>query len=954
MRMIVPPVLGFLLAAAVMRAQDEGLLFVPVTPCRVVDTRAAGGPFGGPTMAGGSTRSFAIPQSACGIPPTAQAYSLNVTVVPKGSLSYLTLWPTGQTQPLVSTLNSWGGIVVANAAIVPAGTGGAVSVYVTNLTDVILDINGYFDTSNGPTSYAFYPATPCRVADTRGAAGTFGGPSMYGGQSRPFPIPLSSCNIPATARAYSLNVTVVPNAAAHYLGYLTCWPTGQSQPNVSTLNSWTGKVVANAALVPAGSNESISVFVSNPTDVILDIDGYFAAPGSEGALLFYPVPPCRVADTRNANGPFGGPIVGAQTTRSFAIPSSACDIPSTAAAYSLNVTVVPPGPLSYLTVWPDGSAQPYVSTLNSWDGAVVANAAIVPAGTGGVIDVFATNATQVILDINGYFAAPGGSSGGGPTSFDLTVNTSGDGTGTMYSQNLSGGDHLGTGSCGSGCYIFPAGTVLQLTAQPSTGSVFGGWSGACSGTGACNLTMNANQSVTAAFLNANDQFHLTVSYGGTGSGTIYIQNLSGGNDLGTSCGQRCFSYPAGTVLALTETAASGSFFAGWSGACSGGGTCNLTMVADQSVIGAFDLGAGFTLAVTENGTGSGTVTSSPAGIACGATCSASYASGTQVSLNAAANPASVFVGWSGGGCSGNAACTVPMNGNQAVAATFNAASSFVLTVSKSGTGAGTVTSSPSGISCGPACSASYSSGAQVALTASAATGSVFAGWSGGGCSGTGTCTVTMSANQGVTATFNATSTFTLTVVTSGTGTGSVSSSPPGINCSGTCSHTYAGGTQVTLTASPDVGSYLSSWSACSGTGSCTVTVNQNLTVTATFNRVATAPLTGTWQGADKETAGPCTWIGTLTWVLIQDGTSLSGSFTDNVVLSIGNVATCGETLSASDTFQGSVNGTAIQLTGNYGETFSGNLSGNTINGQGYYLGVGTNPGVTSTFQLTKQ
>ena len=378
------------------------------------------------------------------------------------------------------------------------------------------------------------------------------------------------------------------------------------------------------------------------------------------------------------------------------------------------------------------------------------------------------------------------------------------------------------------------------------------------------------------------------------------------------------------------------------------------MVADQSVIGAFDLGAGFTLAVTENGTGSGTVTSSPAGIACGATCSASYASGTQVSLNAAANPASVFVGWSGGGCSGNAACTVPMNGNQAVAATFNAASSFVLTVSKSGTGAGTVTSSPSGISCGPACSASYSSGAQVALTASAATGSVFAGWSGGGCSGTGTCTVTMSANQGVTATFNATSTFTLTVVTSGTGTGSVSSSPPGINCSGTCSHTYAGGTQVTLTASPDVGSYLSSWSACSGTGSCTVTVNQNLTVTATFNRVATAPLTGTWQGADKETAGPCTWIGTLTWVLIQDGTSLSGSFTDNVVLSIGNVATCGETLSASDTFQGSVNGTAIQLTGNYGETFSGNLSGNTINGQGYYLGVGTNPGVTSTFQLTKQ
>ena len=377
------------------------LRFLPVTPCRVADTRNPSGPFGGPTMADNSTRSFAIPQSGCGIPATAQAYSLNVTVVPEGPLSYLTLWPTGQPQAFVSTLNSFGGLVVANAAIVPAGSGGAVSVYVTNATDVILDINGYFDSSSGPASYALYPATPCRVADTRGATGQFGGPTMSGGQSRDFPIPLSACAIPATARAYSLNVTVVPGG---YLGYLTTWPTGVMQPNVSTLNSWTGKVVANAALVPAGTNESISVFVSNPTDVILDINGYFGQPGSPGALTFYPVTPCRVADTRNANGPFGGPEMAAGATRSFTIPASACSIPATAAAYSMNVTVVPDGVLSYLTAWPTGASQPLVSTLNSFDGAVVANAAIVPAGTNGAISLFVTNPTHVILDINGYFA----------------------------------------------------------------------------------------------------------------------------------------------------------------------------------------------------------------------------------------------------------------------------------------------------------------------------------------------------------------------------------------------------------------------------------------------------------------------------------------------------------------------------------------------------------------------
>jgi hypothetical protein len=194
---------------------------------------------------------------------------------------------------------------------------------------------------------------------------------------------------------------VVPDG---YLGFLTTWPTGQAQPNVSTLNSWTGKVVANAAIVPAGTSGSISVYAEDATDMILDTNGYFGAAGGAGALNFHPVTPCRVADTRNADGPFGGPEMEGQSTRSFPIPSNGCGIPATAAAYSVNVTVVPDGLLQYLTVWPAGAAQPFVSTLNSFDGAVVANAAIVPAGAAGAISVYVTDATQVVLDINGYFA----------------------------------------------------------------------------------------------------------------------------------------------------------------------------------------------------------------------------------------------------------------------------------------------------------------------------------------------------------------------------------------------------------------------------------------------------------------------------------------------------------------------------------------------------------------------
>lgn len=122
---------------------------------------------------------------------------------------------------------------------------------------------------------------------------------------------------------------------------------------------------------------------------------------------FIPVTPCRVVDTRNANGPFGGPAITENTFRTFIVPSSSCNVPSYASAYSLNVTVNPLGTaVGYLAIWPAGQSQPTVSTLNdSWTSGYLANAAIVAAGTGGGINVYVTNTANVIIDINGYFVA---------------------------------------------------------------------------------------------------------------------------------------------------------------------------------------------------------------------------------------------------------------------------------------------------------------------------------------------------------------------------------------------------------------------------------------------------------------------------------------------------------------------------------------------------------------------
>jgi hypothetical protein len=272
---------------------------------------------------------------------------------------------------------------------------------VTNATDLVLDIDGYFVAATGSNNLAFYPVTPCRIADTRLPAGPFGGPSMAGGQTRSFAIPNASCGIPVAAQAYSLNVTVAP---AGPLAYLTTWPAGQTQPFVSTLNAFTGTVTANAAVVAAGGGGAVNVFVTHLTDLIIDINGYFAAPGSPGELSFYTVTPCRVSDTRNSAGPLGGPAMAGGQSRNYPITASACGLLPAARAYSLNATVLPRTVLSYLTLWPTGQPQPFVSTLNSFDGSVAANAAIVPAGAGGFVSAYVTDTSDLILDVNGYFA----------------------------------------------------------------------------------------------------------------------------------------------------------------------------------------------------------------------------------------------------------------------------------------------------------------------------------------------------------------------------------------------------------------------------------------------------------------------------------------------------------------------------------------------------------------------
>jgi hypothetical protein len=161
----------------------------------------------------------------------------------------------------------------------------------------------------------------------------------------------------------------------------------------------------------------------------------------------------------------------------------------------------------------------------------------------------------------------------------------------------------------------------------------------------------------------------------------------------------------------------------------------------------------FTLTVEKAGAGTGTVTSDAGGIDCGTTCSDSYVSGTSVTLTAVAGANSVFTGWSGGGCTGTDACLVTVSEVTTVTATFALQQTFTLSVGRTGTGTGTVISAPAGISCGLDCSETYVDGTEVVLTATAAIGSGFGGWSGCTSTNNDDCIVVMDQSRNVTVTF---------------------------------------------------------------------------------------------------------------------------------------------------------------------------------------------------------
>jgi hypothetical protein len=383
--------------------------FVSVAPKRVFDTRPGESPEAlrnvQKTKVGG-TYELAVQFSELpgGLTPATGlgAVSMNVTVVDPDNSGFLTVFPCAN-RAEVSNVNFVAGQTVANAVIAPVSGTGTICFFSNTPAHVIADINGYF-----PAGAGYTPVTPKRVLDTRPGASPDAllnvPEQQIGGvnELRVSMLSLPQSTTPASGvGAVSLNVTVTNPVAS---GFLTVYPCA-NRALVSSVNFVAGQTVANAVIAPLSPGGEICFFSNVSTDVIADISGWFPAESGYAPAAS----PARVLDTRAGQSPDALRDVAKQqiggTTELRVQMTELGDVtpPLGVGAVSLNVTVTNPIGPGFVTVYPCGD-RPAVSSVNFVAGQTVANAVIVPISAAGELCFFSNLGTDLIVDINGFFA----------------------------------------------------------------------------------------------------------------------------------------------------------------------------------------------------------------------------------------------------------------------------------------------------------------------------------------------------------------------------------------------------------------------------------------------------------------------------------------------------------------------------------------------------------------------
>ena len=447
------------LASAQLGSLSTDLVYTPVTPCRIIDTRSAAAG----QMAAGSTRAFnawtttnfasqgGTNSSNCGIPANTNTAAIVVyfTVVYPSAAGYITTFPGDIVpQPLASTVNFGAGEVKGNNATLKLDQTSGVTtnhfkVFTSSATHLVADVVGYYAKPTAlpltllDRDLVYTPITPCRIVDTRNAGANTGAliggalpPRSFLGWNGSYTVQggdNSNCGLPYSTNnaAIVVNFAVVGPSTD---GYITAYPADKAQPIAATVNFVAGDVKGNNTVLKLNQTTGqadFNVYSSSTTHLVGDVVGYYATPVALGSpssdLVYTPITPCRIVDTRNENS--GGAFV-AKSTRDFmgwstsfvaqgGAPNS-CGLPLSTdnAALAVNFAIVGPAADGYITAFPGNlanAAMPLAATLNYYAGDVKANNTVLKlnqTGTGPHFKVYSTSASHLIADVVGYYAKP--------------------------------------------------------------------------------------------------------------------------------------------------------------------------------------------------------------------------------------------------------------------------------------------------------------------------------------------------------------------------------------------------------------------------------------------------------------------------------------------------------------------------------------------------------------------
>jgi hypothetical protein len=401
---------------------SSGLVFYPLPrPVRLLDTRAGQGNcdnIGTPVAAGTSiTMPARVTCESIAIPTSAQAVVGNVTVINQtAQTGYLTIYPDSQAAPLAANMIYGPGQVLSNNFTVGLSSGGAFNVFSERTIDVVVDVSGYF-APPGPGGLYYHPLSkPVRLLDTRAGQGNCDSVSTPIAEGTSLTtVARMNCeglNIPATARAIVGNATVINGSGQG--GYLTIYPFGVAAPLAATIVYSPGQILSNAFTSSLSASGEFNVFSERTVDMAIDVAGYYSNEVNDvngTGLLFTPLPhPLRIMDTRPAQGncdSVGAAIAGGT---SIAAPAwLTCDgitVPATARAILGNITVINQTSLTgFLTLYPDGVAQPLAANMIYAPAQILSNAFVVGVNTGtGQYRIFGERTIDAIVDVSGYYA----------------------------------------------------------------------------------------------------------------------------------------------------------------------------------------------------------------------------------------------------------------------------------------------------------------------------------------------------------------------------------------------------------------------------------------------------------------------------------------------------------------------------------------------------------------------